>query len=418
MRTFLFSLIVACLLTPLTATSQNTGGVWESRAPMSIARQETPLVHLNGKIYHMGGINSAGAAISTLEIYDIASDSWSIGEDLPFTLHHHGGAALNGKVYTTAGYSATQFIESTLLCEYDPGLDIWRQLTPIPRQMGAHATVAYNGELYLFGGTYFNAAFSHAFKYNPTTDTWTELQSLPVDSEHLSAAVVGDKIYVSGGRRRVNFVVTNLSDLHVYTPLTDSWEQKAPMNEARAGHASASVDGRLYVFGGESFSDGAQIIKSVEEYDPVSDTWRLLDDMPKARHGFSAVDVNSQIFLSGGGINAGFSASADTQVFTPPPVATFSAYNAELPRELSVLSIYPNPAARQTTLKIELKMGARITTRLIDILGREVNATVDQFYTAGSHDISIALPVLSSGIYFLALRVNDSRVMREIQIVQ
>ena len=83
-----------------------------------------------------------------------------------------------------------------------------------------------------------------------------------------------------------------------------------------------------------------------------------------------------------------------------------------------MLSIYPNPAARQTTLKIELKMGARITTRLIDILGREVNATVDQFYTAGSHDISIALPVLSSGIYFLALRVNDSRVMREIQIVQ
>ncbi len=418
MRAFFYSLTVACLLTPLTATSQNTGGLWESRTPMSIARQETPLAYLFGKIYQMGGINSLGAAINTLEIYDIGTDSWSIGVDLPSTLHHHGGAALNGKVYATAGYSATQFIESTLLYAYDPGLDTWTQLTPLPRPMGAHAMVAFDGELYLFGGTYFNAAFSHALKYNPTTDTWTDLQPLPVNSEHLSAAVVGDKIYVSGGRRRVNFVLTNLSDLHVYTPLTNSWEQKASMNEARGGHASAGVDGRLYVFGGESFEDGARIIRSVEEYDPVSDTWRQLDDMPKPRHGFSAVEIDSQVFLSGGGINAGFSSSADTQVFTPPPIATFSAYETELPQELSVLSVYPNPASRQTTVNIELKTGARITTRVLDILGREMSVAMDEFYTAGTHNISINLPELSSGVYFLALRVNDSRLIREIQIVR
>jgi len=413
-----------CLILLFLLTSSSTismaqeGGSWTSGAALNISRQESPLIYLDGKIYQTGGIGTSRNAIKSVEVYDVVTDSWSNAAELPVTLHHHSGAAIGTKLYTIGGYSATQFIESTLLYEYSPANNTWTQLSAVPRQIGAQASVVLNGEIYVFGGTYFNAAFTHSYKYNPTTDTWTELQPLPLPSEHLAAAVVDGKIYVSGGRRIVNFRLTNRADLQVYSPDTDSWELKSPMGAARAGHASASVNSRLYVFGGESFEEGPEVIESVEEYDPVTDSWRYLDEMPQPRHGIGAVVVNSQVFISAGGDVAGFSTSGNTAIFSPPALSTFSEFETEFPTEVDLISVYPNPTSRISNVRIELNQSSRISMQIVDVLGRKVSSGPDRIYRAGVHEIKLDLGSLNNGVFFVALRINDSNLIREIQVLR
>ena len=410
-------LALVFILFPALLKAQDQGS-WSERMALSQARQETPLIHLDGKLYQTGGLGTSRTAIKSVEVFDIASNNWSVVADLPITLHHHGGVATAGKVFTIGGYSATQFIESTRLHAFSPGTGSWSTLSPVPRQIGAHASVEFNGEIYIFGGTYFNAAYTHAYKYTPSTDSWTELQPLPFASEHLSAAVMDNKIYVTGGRLRQNFVLTNRTDLQIYDPDTDSWQIKASMRQARAGHASASVNSRLYVFGGESFEEGPEIIRSVEEYDPVTDTWRFLDDMPEPRHGLGAVVVNSQIWLSGGGAVAGFSTTSNTAVFTPPSVATFSEFEAELPSQVDVLSVYPNPTKGSSTIELELNEAMRVGVRVLDVMGREVASLPDRLLHAGVNSVSVELDHLSAGSYFVAMRLNDHHFVRELQVVK
>ncbi|KAG9085142.1 Negative regulator of mitotic exit [Ceratobasidium sp. 370] len=88
------------------------------------------------------------------------------------------------------------------------GTSAWEQLMPAPgnepppRRTG-HVLVTYENKIYIFGGT------DGAFHYNDTwvfdlaTRTWTELTCIgfiPVPREGHAAALVGDVMYVFGGR--------------------------------------------------------------------------------------------------------------------------------------------------------------------------------------------------------------------------
>ena len=63
--------------------------------------------------------------------------------------------------------------------------------------------------------------------------------------------VDGIKIYVLGGRIYNDEGYQAATDrVDVYDPAADSWQQMAAMPTARYSHASAVVDGKIYVSGG------------------------------------------------------------------------------------------------------------------------------------------------------------------------
>lgn len=75
------------------------------------------------------------------------------------------------------------------------------------------------------------------------------------------------------------------------------WTQGAALDEARADHAAAAYDGRLFVFGGRH---GRGVVASTEIYDPVSDSWTTGAPLPTPRWGARAVAVNDRIYVIGG----------------------------------------------------------------------------------------------------------------------
>jgi len=75
------------------------------------------------------------------------------------------------------------------------------------------------------------------------------------------------------------------------------WTSGASLDEARADHAAAAHDGRLFVFGGRH---GRGVVASTEIYDPVGDSWSPGAPLPTPRWGARAVAMNERIYVLGG----------------------------------------------------------------------------------------------------------------------
>lgn len=84
------------------------------------------------------------------------------------------------------------------------------------------------------------------------------------------------------------------------------------MPSQRGGLASATVNGSIYVFGGEV---PARTFDNNEKYDLVSNEWRSELPMPTARHGLAAVAIDDAIYVIGGGPHPGGSGSDLNEIF-------------------------------------------------------------------------------------------------------
>jgi N-acetylneuraminic acid mutarotase len=83
----------------------------------------------------------------------------------------------------------------------------------LPSPRGALTANFINGTLYVVGGVDASGAISSNWAHHPTNNTWAEKTSMPTAREHLTSAVVDDKLYVIGGR--TSGMATNVDSKHV-----------------------------------------------------------------------------------------------------------------------------------------------------------------------------------------------------------
>ena len=166
--------------------------------------------------------------------------------------------------------------------------------------------------LYVTGGVDSENTLSSTLAYNPSIHQWTEKAPMPTAREHLTSAVVEDKLYVIGGR--TNGMAFNVDANEVYNPATDNWTNLDPMPSKRDGLSSATIviNESIYVFGGEQPSG---TFNNNEKFDVVSGTWTSEVSMPTARHGLAAVAIGNMIYVIGGGPQPGGSSTSLNEIF-------------------------------------------------------------------------------------------------------
>ncbi|WP_319951935.1 Kelch repeat-containing protein [Paenibacillus sp. LS1] len=174
-----------------------------------------------------------------------------------------------------------------------------------PRTGGA--TASLNGKIYYFGGA---SGSDHAasgikqnstYEYDPTTDTWTVKANMPTARAGLTAVVYDNKIYAIGGYYNVGTSVVRTNKVEVYDPSTDSWTTAANLLTARSWASSVALDGKIYVFGGGALVNGTSTsLSSVESYDPISNTWSLKNKMPIAANAAATASVDGKVYMFGG----------------------------------------------------------------------------------------------------------------------
>ena len=235
--------------------------------------------------------------------YDPALDSWCEVASMAFKRCGHGAVALGGKLYVIDG----SFAEAEV---YDPKADGWQPLPSMPTARSCLAAAAVAGKLYAIGGDDSDGLPSDAAEaYDPVSGVWTQVASLSVARSCHTATVVDGKIYVLGGNRVYpddEDEGLNLDCVEVYDPAADNWQQMAAMPTARHRHAAVVLDGKIYVTGGftsphQAFgvADGEES-NAVEAYDPVADTWTTLASLSKPRLYHASAVVDGKLYIFGG----------------------------------------------------------------------------------------------------------------------
>ncbi|MGH7832735.1 MAG: kelch repeat-containing protein, partial [Candidatus Binatia bacterium] len=80
--------------------------------------------------------------------------------------------------------------------------------------------------------------------------------------------------------------------------MADRWRARAPMPMARSGIAATAMNGKVFVFGGESTTG---TIDRTESYDPARNEWESWAPMPTARHGLGVAVRGKEIYAISGG---------------------------------------------------------------------------------------------------------------------
>jgi hypothetical protein len=152
------------------------------------------------------------------------------------------------------------------------------------------ALAQQNGLLYSFGGFSNRATVSNAYKYNPATNSWTDLRSMLVGLSQASAVSNGTAIYIINGSYH--------NSLYRYDPLTDNYTQLASPTVATAGQAAVYLNGQIYRIGG--FLNRTTPTSSVEVYTIATNTWALGPAYPQAVGWIMAVAARGAIYTAGG----------------------------------------------------------------------------------------------------------------------
>ena len=296
---------VAILAQP--AFAQCPGGNWVTLAPMNEPRQELGVAELNGKIYAVAGLAGRGNAN---EIYDVATNTWSFGADLPVVTDHPWSVTHNGRVYVGGGSTNRVF-------RYDPAANSWQEIAPsFYVHGGTPAAGVIDGKIYVAGGNGGNMIGNELEVFDPATGQWTVRASMACARNHTTGGVIDGKLYVAGGRPG------NQRCHEVYDPATNAWSLRADLPTGRSGIAGAVVADCFYVFGGEGNpADPRGIFHEVEAYSPATNTWTSLPPMRTGRHGIYGAVIGNMIFLPGGATSAGFGVTGvhDAFLVTVPP---------------------------------------------------------------------------------------------------
>jgi N-acetylneuraminic acid mutarotase len=167
--------------------------------------------YLNGKIYRI-----AGAAIGTdfhVEVYDIATNTWSMAANYPFANHNLMAVALGSYIYAGGGNASP---DKTY--RYDPSTNTWDDaaIADLPAGRSSAASGAYNGRWILAGGDVNFVISTSAIAWDPAANTWSDLPNMVQARDLLAGATAGQSFYVVGGSSAPG---TNTSDNQQYTEI-------------------------------------------------------------------------------------------------------------------------------------------------------------------------------------------------------
>ena len=227
---------------------------WVAKRPMPSPRRDFATAALDGRIYVLGGGDvmvgtTPSPPVTTVEVYDPATDSWTSAPPMPLAVTHHVAVTVGGRIYVIGGMMQTAPMLDTVL-EYDPATQLWTTKAPMPTERHSAAATALDGEIYVMGGS-------------------------------------------SGG--------LELSSVEVYDPGSDSWRTVAPLAEPRSGLAAATLGRQVLALGGYGITALGGYSATVEAFDAVAGTWAFLADMPVDRADFAVGVLDGSLFAAGGG---------------------------------------------------------------------------------------------------------------------
>ena len=169
--------------------------------PLPAPTRINTAVFYENHIFVMGGTafkNKQLKPRGLLAIYDIVEKKWKRGQNMP-KAKATKAVERNGLIYTVAGYDRVTSL--TGFDQYNPKTNQWKKMPSLPVGISAHSVTLHKDKLYAFGD-YTNLKSTYRFDFN--TQSWEKLELGYLASRHNAATSLNDTIYVIGGNTGSN----------------------------------------------------------------------------------------------------------------------------------------------------------------------------------------------------------------------
>ena len=317
--TFGFFVFLTFVL-PTVGYSQNHS--WEAATSLFTPRDQFTGGVINGNIYVFGGNGLPdGRNLKSTEVFDPETQIWTYLADNENNngqgVEELSGAVVDGKLYVFGAYGGGDpygvfnFVE-----QYDPITDTWTSKAQKPTTVSAAPAVIYDGEIYLFGGYSNDNGVDINYKvveaYNPSTNAWRFVTTMPRTISNMAVAVVGTKVYLIGGYdHETNSVI---SDVIAYDFDADEWITSGlgSLQTPRGFMYSSSapiMGGKIFLVGGWTVTSGSWTnitegdvapTDNVLIYDPLTHIFTSGPSLPQPTDDHLTVLLNDTIYVIGG----------------------------------------------------------------------------------------------------------------------
>jgi len=164
-------------------------------------------------------------------------------------------------------------------------------------RLAASAAVV-GSRIYILGGRNARQALSSVESFDTVSNSWRREMFMNLPRFCMATGVLGGCIYACGGcdtglapREKV------LDFVERFSPQQGEWQVMSPMLQGRCAAAAACITGKLCIIAGYC---SHQPLSSAECFVPSLGDWQWLPSMSRCRSVFAAAEVAGQLYVCGG----------------------------------------------------------------------------------------------------------------------
>lgn len=281
-------ILAACglLVLAMSATTPalaSGGGTWIARAPLPTRLEGSCTALIGNRIFSAYGFSPSSGDTNQLRIYDISSNSWTIGPPAPLPVRSEAyrGVAHGGRLFCLGGRP----VSGTDVVSFDPASGTWSTLAPMPDARAGTTSAVLGDSIFVFGGRKGAApcagpavapgATTTILRYDIAKNAWSNAGNLAVNRSDATVARAGDRLFVFGGCDGI----TSFDSVEEYDPHTQTSTVVATIpGGVRSDAAAARAGDQIHVVGGFPIPGGSGFNHVI--FDARTDTFTVGLSMP------------------------------------------------------------------------------------------------------------------------------------------
>jgi serine/threonine protein kinase/N-acetylneuraminic acid mutarotase len=284
---------------------------WVELPHMLQPRAAAAAAVVGGRIVVAGGVDSNGALLNTVEVFD--GNSWTLGAPIPTPRQMLAAASDEKLVYTVGGSNGTTDLATVEA--YDPAAKSWTRLPDLPQPRGDLGVAIADRRLVAVGGQSAGQVLKSVSVLDLTTNTWAGLPDMGTARHGMAVDAVGQAVYSIGGSSDVGDGQATSSAEALQLPPrrmqpAAQWRSLPDAPTPRLMTAWTVLDDKIWIVGG--LRDGVAL-QTVESYDPRTGVWQPQPSLPVPLHHAAAATYRGEVVVLGG--TSGDLTQASAKVF-------------------------------------------------------------------------------------------------------
>lgn len=292
-----------------TASAQS----WIDQSAMKVARVEATTIDYRDNIYVFNGFKPGIRIAESVEKYDSSTKQWSligsssVNDDSAMT--HNGAVRVGVDVWLIGGRVGSHPGRvSNKVWIYNLDSNKWRRGPDLPVPSAAGGAALVNNKIHWIGGIDADASCDVAnhfvYDLDKPSAGWNNITAtagMPSPRNHFSTAAVNGIIYVMGGQYGHDACPGKMTQdtplVHAFNPANNQWSQKAdmPNKNSHSEPGTFVYKDDIYTTGGENAGD------KVWKYSPSTNKWSTFRTLPETLVAPVARIVGGNLIVAGGG---------------------------------------------------------------------------------------------------------------------